>query len=75
MTPSKGADEQERAALADAFGQQMVEPGDGMIDFGPIDEQPPIDDDDGDDESWEDDPAIEAITAGLRDIMDARWVL
>ena len=30
------------------------------------------DGDDSDDESWEDDPAIEAITAGLRDIMDAR---
>ena len=75
MTPSKGADEQERAALADAFG---VEPGDGGIDLAPTNDFPPMvvddgdDGDDGDDESWEDDPAIEAITAGLRDIMDAR---
>ena len=75
MTPSKGANEQERAALAEAFGQQMVEPGDGGIDLAPKDDFPPMvgdDGDDGDDENWEDDPAIEAITAGLRDIMDAR---
>ena len=69
MTPSKGADEQERAALADAFG---VEPEDGGIDLAPTNDFPPMVGDDGDDESWEDDPAIEAITAGLRDIMDAR---
>ena len=52
-----------------------MEPGDGGIDLAPIDDFPPMvgdDGDDGDDESWEDDPAIEAITAGLRDIMDAR---
>ena len=54
------------------FGEQAVDVGEGGLDFEDGVGPGILENDDDDEQYWEDDPNVEAISIGLRDIMDAR---